>query len=208
MESAPFAEAAAELRHQFTNLLESLSALRSLIDLDPQVQDENTLLDQALRTLAEYQDLERSSVFLLHEDQLINHSGFAREEASPDRTGVPSEAPAREATAYGADAGLMGQALQTGELQHARDCSSDPRFQDWESEDAVGSLICTPIYHLGQPLGVLNVSHPEAAAFASWHEHLLQVFATMLGYMLANHRLIHAMEARVRERTAELEEAL
>ncbi|MFA9461159.1 diguanylate cyclase [Thiohalorhabdus methylotrophus] len=208
MDSAPFAEAASELRHQFTNLLESLSALRSLIDLDPQANDEETLLDQALHTLAEYQDLERSSVFLLQGRELINYSGLSREETAPDNPGFPEGSPSRGTTAYSADSGLMGLAVQTGQLQHCSNCAEDTRFRSWDGDNSVGSLICTPIFHLGQPLGVLNVSHPAPEAFAPWHEHLLQVFSTMLGYMLANHRLVHAMEAHVQERTMELEEAL
>ena len=209
MDSRPFAEAATELRHQFTNLLESLSALRSLIETDTHNLDEATLLDQALQTLAEHQDLERSSVFLLRDGQLVNSTGLDRGEFQPgSRARTP--APAGAATRFAAGEGIMGEAMRSGEIQHVGNCQEDPRFRPWgdERDQEAGALIAVPMAEGNEVIGVLNVSHPEPHAFSPWHEHMLQVFATMLGHMVVNHRLVNTLEEHVRQRTAQLENAL
>lgn len=209
MDSRPFAEATAELRHQFTNLLESLSALRSLIETDTRQLDEATLLDQALQTLAEHQDLERSSIFLLRDGRLVNSTGLDRDELSPGSRTRVRAAPG-PATSFAANDGVMGAALRAGEIQNVGDCLQDPRFLHWgdERDSEAGALIAIPIREGGEAIGVLNVSHPEPHAFSAWHQHMLQAFATILGHMLLNHRLVNTLEEHVRQRTTQLEDAL
>ncbi|MEF8793360.1 sensor domain-containing diguanylate cyclase [Thiohalorhabdus sp.] len=209
MDSRPFAYATNELRHQFTNLLDSLSALRSLIETDTRQMDEATMLDQALQTLAEHQDLERSSVFLLRDGRLENSTGLDQREFAPgsrQRTSTATGPP----TNFTANAGVMGAAATTGEAQHVGDCRQDPRYRPWgdERDRGAGALIAIPMMEGSQVIGVLNVAHPEPHAFSAWHEHMLQVFATMLSHMLLNHRLVNSLEEHVRQRTAQLEEAL
>ena len=210
MSSLPLSEAATELRHQFTNLLESLSAVRSLLEVDPRVGNEEELLDQALTCLAEHQALERSSVFLLEEDHLVNRTGLARSEFMPGTSERFPSPEGRKGATYPASEGLMGRALATGELQHAEECLRDDRFRAWDSdsESLTGSLICAPIQQAGENLGIINVSHPAPHAFETWHEHLLKVFSAILGFMLVNHRLVNRMEELVKDRTGRLEEAL
>ncbi|MFB6260686.1 MAG: GAF domain-containing protein, partial [Thiohalorhabdaceae bacterium] len=209
MDSRPFADAANELRHQFTNLLESLSALRSLVETDTRQMDEPILLDQALQTLAEHQELERSSVFLLKDGHLVNSTGLDREELTPgarQRHRTTTEPP----TSFPADAGVMGEAVTTGEAQHVADCRQDPRFRPWgdKRDSEAGTLIAVPMTEGREVIGVLNVAHPEPHAFNAWHEHMLQAFATILGHMVLNHRLVNTLEERVRQRTAQLEDTL
>jgi len=200
-----FAHAATELRHQFTKLLESLSAFRTLVEVDVRVESETDFLYRALDALADHHDLERCSIFLLEGDNLVNRAGFNRATGLDQR---PSQEPAQQGHTYNATTGLMGETLRTGELQHADNCAFDERFVQMGSEPPPGTLIGVPIQHGGEALGVLNVSHSQPGAFEPWHEHLLHVFGTVLGQMLTNHRLVNRMDAQVRHRTDQLERSL
>jgi len=55
---------------------------------------------------------------------------------------------------------------------------------------------------------VLNVSHPHAGFFGDSRERTLQVFASFLGQMIVNQRLLARMDRLVKERTEQLEQAL
>jgi len=199
------ADAATELRHQFTKLLESLSAIRSLVEVDVRVESETEFLYRALDALADHHDLERCSIFLLENGRLVNRSGFVRsEDALPHRNRGTDPG----GHGYDATTGMMGRALANGELQHSRDCPTDERYIPLGKGDPPGTLICVPIQHGGEDIGVLNVSHSQSQAFEPWHEHLLQVFGTVLGQMLTNHRLVNHMDGLVQKRTDQLEQAL
>ncbi len=65
-----------------------------------------------------------------------------------------------------------------------------------------------PIHANGETIGVLNVSHPHAGFFGDSRERTLQVFASFLGQMIVNQRLLARMDRLVKERTEQLEQAL
>jgi diguanylate cyclase (GGDEF)-like protein len=106
--------------------------------------------------------------------------------------------------------GLIGLAAKTGQLQHCRDCSVDPRFKQMQmdTDTALGSLISVPICFQGQTLGVLNISHRQPNIFSEWDERFLNVFCTLLGQLITSNRLLRTMEHEIEQRTLELQVAL
>lgn len=195
-----------ELHGNFTNLLNSFSALSILSSLELRDVDETTLLHNALRGLLENLDITSCSVFLLHDDTLKNCIGLDHEDLTEGNFSSSHDRLSSTTVCIGE--GIMGLAVKTKTLQHCRDCSSDPHFKILNGR-AIGSLISAPIFQIGgEVLGVLNVSHPEPRAFTEWHERFLSVFCNFLGQLLINNRLLNHMDSEIEKRTEQLRDAL
>lgn len=200
-------KAFAELNERFINLIDSFSALSALSTLDIRYPDLESLLRKALRGLLEYVDMERCSVFLLKDDRLINCVGLdwdnyldGDDTSSGNKPFLSCEAAVGE--------GIMGYAVQTGTVQHCRDCAQDSRFKQYPGS-SVGSLISVPLIQPGgETVGVLNVSHSAANFFTEWHERFLRVYCNCLGQLIANHRLLSLMDREIEKRSGQLVHAL
>lgn len=188
------------------DLLNSLSAVKGLSELDSKVVDEKALIAQALSVLIQNQDMERCSFFLYDGEQfLVNVTGTSCKEEN-DKEKKPYAS-----LKFRLGEGVIGLAAQTKELQHCSNCQQDFRFsQDARHTEVIlpGSLISAPVVVSGQLLGVLNISHPEADYFSDWHIRLLQIYRNMLGQLIANSRLLQKMEEQISSRTLKLEKAL
>jgi diguanylate cyclase (GGDEF)-like protein len=204
MDPHPFVEAAQELRQRFISLVEMLSGIRALSSLEGRPKSEHDLLGRALKVLIQYQDLERCSIFLLHEGRLVCAVGRSWSDHMYTYESCPESFP----YAFRLGEGIVGQAAQERMLIHSKDCALDERCLPLEDKTAPGSIIAVPIMADGQVLGVLNVSHPDPEFFHPWHNHILLVFSNTLGQMLINYRLLSRMEDEVNERTRQLKKAL
>jgi len=184
------------------DLLNSLSAVKDLSELNCQAGDEKELIRNALTILIQNQDMERCSLFLLNDQGvLINLTGLSLNEQSQKYT--PLEFKIGE--------GVIGAAAQTGELQHCQNCLEDDRFalnDKQKNLDLPGSIISVPIF-VGQELvAVLNISHPQTYHFNDWHIRMLGIYKNMLGQLISNYRLFQQMEEQISKRTEKLEKAL
>jgi len=210
METGPFVSAFQELNNSFIKLLDSMSALRALSSLSrlSGISDRQ-LLDSALQVLVQNQDLECCSVYLLENGRLKNAAGVDWDDLI--RVGGRS-ATNRPGRSFALGEGILGQAAESGHLEHCRDCTVDPRFlrenTPGTAPPRLGSLISIPVRLGDEILGVLNVSHPHPGFFNEAHERALTIFASFLGQMLVNNRLLGQMEKLVTARTRQLEKAL
>nr|WP_305792928.1 sensor domain-containing diguanylate cyclase [Sedimenticola hydrogenitrophicus] len=166
-------------------------------------------MSRALEALIEYQDLEQCSIFLLEGEVLRCAVGgglntFGRRDP---------EQPATEGASmlFSAGEGIMGLALESGQIQYCRNCKTDPRFKPFANTTLFygdGSLISAPIVSDDEVLGVLNVSHHQPEFFQTWHQHFLMLFANFLGRLLHLHRLVNRLEERISSRTQALAQSL
>ena len=211
MDPTPFADAARELRQRFLSLLDSLSAVRAVTELDCcRPRDTRPLIVGALHALMQHQDFARCSVFLLQDSELVCAAGrdyaeVARESAE----GLPPDHHYTPRT-FRLGEGLIGLAAATRQTQICLDCATDPRFVPFPGDagPTQGCLICVPILAAGELIGVVNVFHPEPHHFRDWHLQATAVYCAVLGQMLANQRALHRLETVVAERTRQLEGAL
>ena len=186
------------------DLLNALSALKTLSELSCEVPDDKTLIRLALSGLLNNQDMERCSFFIADDGLLTNVTGLSVVELSSNDN-VVQVTP----MAFKLGDGIIGTAASTLQIQHCSNCNEDQRFikaighgQDYTP----GSLICAPVTTLQNALiGVLNVSHPQPNFFTDWHVRLLDVYTNILGQLITNRRLFQQMESKIASRTAELE---
>lgn len=198
------------LGDSYISLVDSLSAIRQLSEINLERISESGLLEEALNALVGHQDLERCSIFLLEDNQLVCAAGCGiGEQLHSHQSFVSTDFRGSKTFAIGE--GLMGIACKTGKVQQSVDCSNDERIKPFRNTKLFwdgGSLISVPLKSSEQVLGALNVSHPTADFFETWHQHFLMLFSNCLGRFLHVHRLLHELENVVRDRTVELEQAL
>lgn len=188
------------------DLINSLSAVRSLSELESNGTSEKLLIRKALGVLIQNQDMERCSFFLFDgKEALINITGISSEETVQDNnTNYTS-------IKFKLGEGVIGIAAATGQLQQCNDTQNDSRFISCgvqSSNSAPRSLISVPVSVNHELIGVLNISHPEKNYFNDWHIRILQIYKNMLGQLIANNRLIADMEEQIAQRTNSLEKAL
>ena len=188
------------------DLLNSLSAVKELSELNHQAGNEKELIFKALSILIQNQDMERCSFFVLDEQQnLVNLTGLSSREFSG------TERINRTPLKFKIGEGIIGQAAKTGEIQHCKNCKEDSRFLNnfSQANDMLpGSVISVPVSEINGLIGVLNISHPDVNYFSEWHIRLLQIYKNMMGELIINYRLPRQIEDQIAARTKMLEAAL
>ncbi len=191
----------------FMMLLQALSGIRGLTNIDVNGKDEKELLASVLDVMTQNLDFERCSVFLQNaNDELYCAAGYLWED-NVSRKPLPQ----RESHVFKPGEGIIGRAAETRLTYHCSDCRKDKNYLsiiDANNDKNSGSLICAPIVSGENFFGVMNISHPESNFFHPWQEHVLGIHANILAYMLCNHRLVKDMESQVRNRTRELQKSL
>ncbi len=188
------------------DLLNSLSAVKDLSELNYNVGNEKELIGNALRVLIQNQDMERCSLFILDEQgYLVNLTGLSSHESTLKKR--KNYKPLQ----FKLGEGVIGMAAQSRELQHCQNCKEDKRFAVGENNsniDLPGSVISVPVIVNDELIGVLNISHPHPYYFNEWHLRMLVIYKNMLGQLISNYRLFQQMEREISKRTIKLEKAL
>lgn len=195
--------AGAGVQDLIVDLVNALSAVKSLAEISCEIADEKTLIRQALAGLLRNQDMERCSFFVAdHEGTLTNVTGLSIVDL-PDAEHAWATRPMQ----FRLGEGIIGHAASTRKMQYCENCFEDRRFAKVADQAHMpGSIVCAPVCTLHNVLiGVLNVSHPQAHFFTDWHMRLLDVYANVLGQLITNRRLFQQMEMEIASRTAELE---
>ncbi len=204
--------AANDIRDRFFALLDSLSALRALVDIGVEVESDADLASRALEQLVKHQDLEFCSIFFLESDELYCVAGTGFDEQHAKLIGRTESSTLPEGSMrFSVGEGVVGLACKTGQLQYCRDCSIDERFKPFDNpaqRTVPGSIIAVPLQFAGETMGVLNVSHPIAEFFEPWQQQMLSLYCKILGQMLHSHRLMTCLEQQVKQRTVALQDAL
>ena len=202
MQTAPFVEAARELRGRFYSLVESLSALRELVELDVKPQSESKLVESALRILLKYQDLSRCSVYASEGEDFEWLAGI-----DWDDNRAASEASLDHRARHPAlTDGFLRQVAATAEPVHWRGGAGESVSRSAPAAD--GSLLCARITARTGTLAVVAAHHPSVDHFGASHEQMTTLFCGVLGHVLENSRLLRSLELAVSERTRQLESAL
>lgn len=211
MDVTPFLKSFQEISRHTVKLLDSLSALSALSELDHVITDEAQLLDNVLQILLHNQDVERCSIFLIEENRLVNIAGTSWSDddvnSNPRNQSVKNK---NSVISFKIGEGLIGIAASSGEIQICKNCADDARYIKKEGavDSGEGSLICIPMIANAQVLGVLTAYHPKAEHFNYQHECFFLAFSRFIAQTLSNVRHMSTLEKRVLLRTEVLENAL
>jgi diguanylate cyclase (GGDEF)-like protein len=196
------------IQQRFLSLLDSLSAVRRFSEVNLMEVSEQELLEGALSVLVEHQDMAYCSLFLPDQEEVLR---CAVGMELGEQLGFFQEDQIASEMTFVAGEGIMGVAYQSGTIQYCHNCARDERFKPFPAQSLFrghGSIVSVPVSSAGKVLAVLNVSHHHPDFFESWQQHMLILFSNILGHTLSSHRLIHALELEVQNRTEQLELAL
>lgn len=193
------------LNAQFTQLLNSLSGIRTITHLGNQQVNKDQFIDSMMQTIIEHLEVEEASLYLLEEKSLtcvanLNWEQFITNESSLNNN----------TNSILMNEGIIGKAATNHKLIHIHNCkTSDEVLMKYGTNgDMVGSLICAPIMANNSILGVIELTHPDTHHFESWHEYSVIIYADLIGMLLNNNKLMCDMQSIVDVRTEELRHTL
>ncbi len=202
MDSSSFADAFQELNQRFVRLVDDLSALRILADIDLKGFRQEEVLQTAVHALLVLGEFEHCSIFIPREERLVRGAA-----ASWKSTFGRNEQDGRGGRDFHMGEGLIGHAAQTHTLLHCPDTAADPRFLRLQGRE-IGALICAPVVQGGELLGVINASHSTPHSFQARHEELLGIFANFLAQALISWRYFHRLDEEAAAHRERLNQAL
>jgi len=104
--------------------------------------------------------------------------------------------------------GIIGRCAATRLPILVDDVRVDPRSarRDVDEQEGIRSMLCVPMTVGGNLLGVIAACSTHPAVFAPHHQRVLEAFAEQAGIAIHNAHLHAELEARVKERTRQLDE--
>ncbi|MFV1859526.1 MAG: GAF domain-containing sensor histidine kinase, partial [Anaerolineales bacterium] len=101
--------------------------------------------------------------------------------------------------------GLIGEAVDTGQLKHSEAASQDPALEQLGLAQGSQEAVCVPLMMNGQVEGALILAHSKRGFFSSRRLQRLEAIGTQASIALRNARLVRALEIE-RDRITETEE--
>jgi len=200
-----FIDASKDLRERFYSLVEALSALRDLADVDVLHCDDEQLAARAVTILSEHLALDYCALLLRRGARLerVAAQQWPMSETVVGAAAARAPLPSAFAEDLASEAALGGHLVHCPDLARAA-AGSDDATAGPGSVATQGSVLCAPVLSQGEVLGVVQVYHPKPGYFELWHEHTITLFCAVLGHVVNSSRLLRGMVRTIEERTAEL----
>jgi diguanylate cyclase (GGDEF)-like protein len=172
--------------------------IRMILSMTPPEVSEDRLL-RIIHTQNEIatSDLELDATMQLAADRALDLTGAAAAMIeSPDGNRFAFEATAGDAEHFraagvDASASLAGRALRERRILSSSDAATDPRVaQPAREELGIGSMICVPLFHRAEAIGVLTVCHPEAHHFGAGDAQTLELLSDLIAAHLSHSALL------------------
>jgi two-component system cell cycle sensor histidine kinase/response regulator CckA len=183
-----FVEALQDVTRRCERLVQILSILREMDQLDDPARGLRTVCSHIVEAIASSLAAENCSLFLVDDSRCEVQ---LRATCSPLEEGARYFPPgAWPAGKFKLGEGIAGTVAQTCAPLCVADSSLDARFVALnQTSVAPRSLLCFPLMIEGQLVGVLNLSHSSPGYFTPESEHTLLFVADRAARMLANHLL-------------------
>jgi diguanylate cyclase (GGDEF)-like protein len=193
------------LNSRFTQLLNSLSGIRTISNLGNQQIDKKQFFDLIAQTIIENMDVEEVSLYMLEDKSLNCVVNLSWEQF------ISNESPTSNHSSFLLTEGIIGKTATNRQVVHIHNCktSTDEHLIQYETNGRkVGSLICAPIMANSTLLGVVEISHPNPNHFEAWQQYSIVIYTDLIGMLLNNIKLMSDMQSVVDVRTEELRNSL
>ncbi|MCX7046215.1 MAG: ATP-binding protein [Candidatus Sumerlaeota bacterium] len=185
-QSASYAQALHDLTRRYEQLVESLSLLRQIDELDNPNWELSSIFRRLLEVLANGVKAENTSLMLMTESE---NALELRAAYSPSQAQSAIFSPGQwEGKKFHLGEGIVGLAAQRKRALRLDDVQSDREFILVPSSPAhIRSLMCFPLVFDDQVIGVLNLSHSEPAFFSLESEKLIEIIAGRITRLIRTH---------------------
>jgi PAS domain S-box-containing protein len=183
-----YSDALREMTSRHERLVQGLSILRQIDEIDNSNPDTDTLARSILEILARGLLAENCSLMLLdasgeYLELRAAYSPF-EEQSRTYRPGV------WQGKRFRAGEGIVGQVFSSGHPRRIDDVNAVENFLELsETLITVRSLLCYPLTLNGQAVGVLNLSHSRPQVFSRDTEQILSIIAQRISRALTSHAL-------------------
>jgi signal transduction histidine kinase len=177
---------AEDLEKLSRQVIRGLSAFRRIGEIQSLGADIDAICTEAVRVFVEELDFENCSILLLEGDELRLKAALGKRD---------SDLSDREKRTLNRDLrikigeGVAGQVVRTGKPFVANDAQNHPQFKAFASAIKVRSLLCFPLFSKKDPIGVINLSHPDIEEVSANLEEVLYVLSRMVGHLITISRL-------------------
>lgn len=180
-----YADALREATRHGERLIQVLSILHQMEELDDPTTGLKTVFCRIVETIASGLAAENCSLFLI--DKKKQHVEL-RAACSPfEDRGRYFEPGDQAGGRFRMGEGIVGAVAQTGVAFRVEDTQHDQRFvPSAQSKVEVRSLLCFPLLVDNEPVGALNLSHSVPGFFSSEVEHAMSIIAERAARMIAN----------------------
>ena len=187
--SRSYYEAHKKLTQSYEHLLQDLSILKQMEELDDPYQDINDISLGMVETIAFGLAAENCSLMLLDDSgEYLELRSACSPLESEGKYFNPGDWIGKK---FKIGEGIVGQVALTGESIKLDDVSKEYGFVAFpKSKVSIRSLMSFPLKVEGKVVGVLNLSHSEPGFFSIEHENTLRFVAERAARILSNH-LIH-----------------
>lgn len=184
----------AELVRNYEDMVRALSVFRRLAEGLGKKFTVEAICKEVVKVLAEELHLENCSIMLLRGDELTIEAGVSGcgEGEGKGRMKIGE--------------GIAGRALKEGRPILVEDAEKEARFLRFPMEVEIGSLLSIPIIREDRIKGVINMSHPRKNFFNPRQVDVLNLLSLIVGILIEFAEEEERLEAKVKERTKELED--
>jgi len=183
-----YAEALRETTLRFERLVQALSILRQMDELDDPECDMDEICRRMLETITFGLEAENCSLMLLDDDgEFLELRAACSPLENQGKSFGPGVWPGPK---FRLGEGTVGRAAETGHAIRVDDVTLDEDFVPLgDSPIEVRSLLCFPLRVGGKTTGVLNLSHSEANFFSIESENTLTLVAERAARIFTSHLL-------------------
>ena len=192
-----YALALREMTQRYERLVEELSVLRQIDELDDPNLDLSEICQGLLKTLAGGMQAENCSLMLLNEKVRCLELHAASSMFEPSARYIPPGM--WHGKRFQLGEGVVGWVAQTGRPLRIDDVTQNGLFVPiYESPVEVRSLLCFPLRRHGAVMGVINVSHSKTSFFSVESEKILGMFSERSSRLLTSH-MVHQQRRETEE---------
>ncbi len=183
-----YAEALREMTHRHESLVQDLSILRQLDEVDDPGQDFDAVCQRLTETVASGLAIENCSLMLVDDEGAFVE---LRAVCSPfEEKGKSFASGEWRGKRFRLGEGIVGKVVESGESVRVDDTTQDEAFVFVKgAATEVRSLLCIPLSERERVLGVLNLSHSRPGFFSVESENTLALVAGRAARILSNHLL-------------------
>ncbi len=182
-------------------VIRGLSAFRRMGEIQTVGIDIEAICNEAVQVFVDELDFENCSILLKERNELRIKAATGKRDQDLSES---EKRTLNRDLRIKVGEGVAGEVVQTGTPMILSDAQTNPHFKSFSGAVEVRSLLCFPLFSKNDPIGVINLSHPDIEEFTTNLTEVLTVLSRMVGHLITISRLNSDLIREQFERTERL----